>query len=190
MDMFAQYGEIAAVILALAYVVLAIRQHPACWLASATAALLYIFIFFVQRLYLESLLQAFYVGMACYGLWLWRFGAASKGPIKITQRALSWHVVTAISLLALSYAVSSVLTLFVDTDFAYLDSFTTLASLFTTWMVAKKIAENWLYWVVIDAIYVYLFLLAGLYLTAGLYVVFLGIALYGYKHWHQQIVTE
>src|SRR5690554_2200430 len=178
--------EALAVILGLLYVVLAIRQSPWCWPASALGATIYMVLFYEGRLLMESLLQLFYIFMAAYGLWVWRFGGRKNTPLTITRRPLLWHVKIITLIVLLTAAVSFLLDSYTEADAVVIDSLTTIASLVTTWMVARKIAENWLYWVVIDAIYVYLFLLKGFYLTAMLYTLFLIIAAYGYISWKKQ----
>lgn len=186
--------ETVAVVLALLYVVLAIRENPWCWPASALGATIYMVLFFEGQLLMESLLQFFYVLLALYGLWAWRFNAqgsqgAAQGaatPLSISTRPLRWHTKMIALILLITAAVSVLLSRFTAADAVVIDSLTTVASLFTTWMVAKKIVENWLYWLVIDAIYVYLFAVKGFFLTALLYTLFLGMAAYGYRAWKKQ----
>lgn len=181
--------ETVAVLLALAYVVLAIRQNPWCWLASALAAGIYMVLFFEGRLFMESLLQLFYVGMAGYGLWAWRYGSSAASGLPVTQRRLAWHGITISFILLITAVIAFLLHRFTAAEAVFIDTLTTVASLVTTWMVARKIAENWLYWVVIDAIYVYLFATKGYFLTAILYTLFLGMAAYGYFSWRKQSIN-
>jgi len=70
----------------------------------------------------------------------------------------------------------------------YIDAFTTWASVITTWMVAKKVIENWLYWIVIDSVSIFLYIDRGLYLTALLFVAYVIIVIFGYFNWkkHEQ----
>lgn len=181
--------ETVAVLLALVYVVLAIRQNPWCWLASAFGAAIYMVLFFEGRLFMESFLQLFYVVMAGYGLWAWSQGGNEKLSLPVTQRTLVWHATALLFILVVTSGIALILYRFTTADAAFLDTLTTVASLVTTWMVARKIAENWLYWVVIDAIYVYLFATKGYYLTAILYSLFLGMAAYGYITWRKQSIN-
>ncbi len=185
MDIFLSI-ETVAVILGVLYVVLAIRQNPWCWPASALGAAIYMVLFFEGRLLMESLLQLFYIFMAGYGLWVWRYGGQSATPLNITRRSLRWHGKILAFILLATVATSFLLQRYTNADAVELDSLTTIASLVTTWMVTRKIAENWLYWVVINAIYVYLFVSKGFYLTALLYTLFLGMAIYGYISWKKQ----
>jgi nicotinamide mononucleotide transporter len=70
-----------------------------------------------------------------------------------------------------------------DAAFPYFDSFTTVAAIVTTYMVARKVLENWLYWFVIDSISVYLYLARGLTLTALLFVLYLVLIVIGWRRW-------
>lgn len=179
-------AETLAVILALVYVVLAIRQSVWCWPAAALSAAIYIMLFLEGRLYMESLLQTFYVVMAGYGFWQWRFAKPEGHQLQVTSRSWHWHITVMGVVLVLTALVSLLMLRFTNAEAVMLDSFTTIASLVTTWMVARKIIENWLYWIAIDALYVYLFASKGFTLTAILYALYLFMAAYGYYSWRRQ----
>ena len=72
----------------------------------------------------------------------------------------------------------------------FLDSFTTWGSVLTTFMVARKVLENWIYWIVIDATSIVLYLDRGLYLYAGLFVAYLVIAVFGYFNWRHSMAPD
>ncbi|MCC5854215.1 MAG: nicotinamide mononucleotide transporter [Idiomarina sp.] len=187
-ELFNGSAELIAVILALAYVILAIRQSLWCWPAAAISASIYVMLFLEGRLFMESFLQLVYVLMAGYGFWQWKFGNRSgTSELKISTRSLRWHLLAFLFILVATLIVTFVLTRYTSQDAALLDSFTTIASLVTTYMVAKKVLENWLYWIVIDAFYVYLFAIKGFYLTAGLFLLYLGMAGYGYLKWRSDM---
>src|SRR5690554_5571235 len=98
--------ETVAVLLALAYVVLAIRQNPWCWLASALGAGIYMVLFFEGRLYMESLLQLYYIGVAGYGLWAWHKGGEAETKLPVTQRPLHWHAAVFIFIMVVTAFVA------------------------------------------------------------------------------------
>ncbi|NNK38790.1 MAG: nicotinamide mononucleotide transporter, partial [Xanthomonadales bacterium] len=77
-----QLWEILAVVLAIAYLVLAIRQNIWCWAAAAVSTLLYLYVMYRANLYMESALQLFYLGMAVYGWQQWRMGGDDGGALK------------------------------------------------------------------------------------------------------------
>ena len=175
-------AEACAVALAIAYLILAIRQNVLCWLTAFVSSLIYLAVFYTARLYMESALQIFYAAMAVYGYWQWTRGGESASGLRITVWPLRQHA----SALALIFAVSlssGYLMSRTDAAFPYIDSFTTVAAIVTTYMVARKVLENWLYWFVIDSISVYVYLERGLALTALLFVVYLVLIVIGWRRW-------
>ena len=148
--------ETLAMLLALAYLVLAMRENSLCWYCAFVSTALYVWVFGDVSLYMESALNAYYMVMAVYGWHQWR-GGGEQG-----------HGVAPVS---------------TDAPFPYLDSLTTWGSVLTTFMVARKVVENWLYWLVIDSLSIYLYIDRGLYQTAGLFTLYLLLALLGYLQW-------
>lgn len=179
--------ESLAVLLALTYVVLAIKQSLWCWPVAALSAAIYVVLFLEGRLYMEAILQGCYVLMAGYGLWQWKFGELGEDTQVIKTKSLRWHLTFVVGILAVSLLVAYYMQTYTRADSVLLDTFTTVASLAVQWMVAKKILENWLYWIVIDTFYVYLFATEEYWLTALLYAVFLVMATYGYKKWRTEL---
>jgi len=176
--------ETAGVLLAITYLVLAIRQNIFCWVAGFLSSLIYLGVFFGARLYMESALQIFYAVMAVYGFVQWRYGGADRAGVRITTWSMPQHA-TALSLIAgVSLAFGWFLS-HTDAAFPYLDSLTTVAAMATTYMVARKILENWAYWFVIDSLSVYLYLARGLDLTAALFLLYLVLIVIGYRRWWQ-----
>jgi nicotinamide mononucleotide transporter len=74
---------------------------------------------------------------------------------------------------------------FTPADFPYFDASTTVFAVFATYMVTKKVLENWLYWVVIDFLSIYIYIEKGLTPTAVLFALYVVLALYGYIKWQQ-----
>ena len=176
--------EVAAVVLAISYLLLAIRQNILCWVAALISSALYCFIFFSVELYMESLLQIFYLAMAVYGWISWKGYRKAEGKnLEITSLS-AWKNLLIILIIAFLTLVSG-FALNNDPTLDYLDAFTTWGAIIATLMVAKKILENWLYWIVIDSAAIYLYLEKGLYLTALLFVAYVLIALVGYLAWYR-----
>lgn len=175
-------AEAAAVALAIAYLVLAIRQNVICWFAAFASSLIYLAVFYAARLYMESVLQIFYAAMAVYGYWQWTRGGADAKGLRITVWSVPRHAfaLTVIAVLSVAFGFLMSRT---DAAFPYVDSFTTVAAIVTTYMVARKILENWLYWFVIDSVSVYVYLARGLTLTALLFVLYLVLIVIGWRRW-------
>ncbi|MBK6280036.1 MAG: nicotinamide mononucleotide transporter [Gammaproteobacteria bacterium] len=178
--------EALAVLLGIAYLLLAMRESLWCWPAAFLSTLIYLFLFWHAELPMESGLQFYYLAMAVYGWWHWRGGAgAAAEPLPVRTWPWRYHVAAIVLVLAASLASGAALTHAGLGRLPYLDSFTTWGAILTTWMVAQKLLENWLYWLVVDGVSLYLYLDRGLHLTALLFVVYLVIVVFGYFQWRR-----
>ena len=178
--------EALAVLLGIAYLLLAMRESLWCWPAAFLSTLIYLFLFWHAELPMESGLQFYYLAMAVYGWWHWRGGTTEAAePLPVRTWPWRYHVVAIVLVLAATLASGAALTHAGLGRLPYLDSFTTWGAILTTWMVAQKVLENWLYWLVVDGVSLYLYLDRGLHLTALLFVVYLVIVVFGYFQWRR-----
>jgi nicotinamide mononucleotide transporter len=178
-----QAWEALAVVLAVAYLVLAIRQNIWCWAAAAISAALYLFILYDSKLYLQSTLQLYYLAMAGYGWYHWRRPSDQANELPVTRWPLRNHVI-AIGIVLLLVVISSQLMVrYSDAPLPHLDSFTTWGAVVTTFMVARKVLENWIYWFVIDVVSIFMFLSRDLYFTTALFAGYLVMIVIGYRSW-------
>ena len=177
--------EAVAVALALAYLVLAVRQNSWCWGAALASTAIYTMLFLRAGLYMESALQLFYIAMAIYGWHRWRTGGADHGTLGVTTWTARAHTTAILGTVLLTVASGWLLARYTAAQLPYLDSFTTWASVVTTWMVARKILENWIYWFVIDGVSIVLYVNRSLHLTAALFAVYLVIIVFGYRDWRR-----
>ncbi|MBL8200255.1 MAG: nicotinamide mononucleotide transporter [Chromatiales bacterium] len=175
--------EAAAVVLAIEYLVLAIRENRWCWPAGIASALLYGGVFHGAGLYMQAWLQLFYVAMGAYGWWAWRPGTDGDATLAIQRRPLRWHGAALAAIVLISLASGGLLERYTAAESPYLDSFVTWSAVLTTWMVARKLLENWLYWFVIDAVTLGLALERGLYPTAALFALYLVLVVQGWRRW-------
>ena len=178
--------EVIAVILALAYVLLAVKERIECWYAALISTAIYTFLFWDVSLLMESALQVYYLVMAAYGWWQWRHHTNKEEDLAIHTWSIQQHLTAISGIIVISIVSGYLLAENTSAALPYLDSFTTWASVLTTYMVTKKILENWIYWVVIDAISIILYIDRGLYLTALLFMLYVVIAIYGYIQWLQR----
>ena len=173
-----------AVAAAVLYLVLAIRERKACWYFAALSSALYVYILFGARLYMESALSVFYFAMAVYGWWSWT-GGPSGDALEVTRWKGSLHAAAIAVVVLLSVVSGYLLSAYTDAAFPFVDSVTTWAALWATFLVTRKVLENWWYWFVIDAVLVVMFTLRDLELTALLYVVYLVMIPFGYVSWRR-----
>lgn len=179
----ADWIEPAAVVLAIAYLLLAIKQNISCWFAAFFSSLLYFFVMYSAGLYMEAGLQIFYCVMAVYGWTQWRASLPDNKKFLVKTWNRNQHI-KAISLIFLLAFVSGwSLEKLTNAALPFIDSLTTWGAIVTTYMVAKRLLENWIYWFVIDTISVFLFYSRGLFLTSILFFVYLIIIYFGYKSW-------
>lgn len=178
-----QAWEALAVVLAVAYLLLAIRQNIWCWAAAAVSTSLYLFIMYDSKLYMQSLLQLYYLAMAAYGWYSWRRPRAGGGELPVSTWPLRYHALAVALVLLLVFVSAGLLQRFSDGALPYLDAFTAWAAVVTTFMVARKILENWIYWFVIDSVSIGLYLDRELYFTAALFAAYLVLVVIGYRSW-------
>lgn len=179
--------EAASVLLGILYLVLAIRESVWCWPAAFLSSALTIAVVFGARLYSEVALNAYYAAMAVYGWYQWQYGGRRHGAaeLPIAVWPLKKHALAIVGSIALAAIVGWYMSRHTQAAFPYLDAFVTVASVVTTYMVARKILENWLYWLVVDSLALYLYWQRELYLYVGLFALYLVLVVLGLVRWHR-----
>ncbi|WP_228711693.1 nicotinamide riboside transporter PnuC [Arcobacter arenosus] len=179
--------EAIAMILAIAYIVLAIKQSLWCWPAAFVSTLIYTILFYDVSLLMDSALNAYYLIMAVYGWYSWKYGGKlEQQELEVTTYGLNKNIQIIIVLTIISLGFGYVMANYTSADFAYVDSFTTVFAVFSTYMLAKKIIENWIYWIVIDIISIYIYIQKGLNLTAVLFMIYTILAFIAYQNWKKE----
>lgn len=184
------YIEIIAMLLGLASIVLQIRQSLWLWPVNIVMTSLYIIVFLNAKFYADMSLQVYYVIMSIYGWIYWFTGRKKlrnkkKLPIKPTGKRL-WPTLAIISVLLFA-GISYILVHYTDSSVPYGDAFTTALSFVATWMLARKLIEHWIIWIVVDAVSVGLYIYKGLYPTMVLFIVLTILAFKGYKEWKSEM---
>ncbi|NOX69820.1 MAG: nicotinamide mononucleotide transporter [Gammaproteobacteria bacterium] len=187
-DIAAQFSqmsgyELAGVILAIAYLVLAIRENIWCWFCAAISTAIYVVLFAEAKLYMESLLNIFYFGMAVYGWISWRNVAGDTDELPITIWPRNFHLIAIVMIAALSLSTGYVLDRYSDAAFPYVDSMTTYSAVWATFLVARKVLENWWYWLVIDLVSIFIYWSRDLELTSLLFVLYVALIPLGLIAW-------
>jgi nicotinamide mononucleotide transporter len=180
-----------AVLLGVAYLVLAMRQNILCWYAAFGSTAIFSWLFWDVSLVMESGLNVYYLIMAVYGWWVWRGNKNSEKNSQLAEQeakliqtwSLARHGLIIGGIVLISLATGYGLEKNTTAALPYLDSFTTWGAVITTYMVAQKVLENWLYWVVIDLVAIYLYIDRELYLTALLMAIYVVLAVAGWFIW-------
>ncbi len=174
----------AATVTALVYVVLAARQYIWCWFWGMVSCSLWAYASFAfYQLYLDALLQVFYVVMSAIGLYQWKYGGSGGGEAKIRRLSGEQHLFVLLAGGLLAYLFGYAFEQYTPAAATYWDATTTVFSVFATLMLVQKVLDNWLYWIVVDALYVWLYVSRGAWLFALLMVVYTVIALLALLSW-------
>ena len=151
---------------------------------------LYAFVFYEAKLYADMGLQVIYAFLSIYGWYEWLYGGAGRTELHVTRTSRRLGAYLTIIAVAGSALLGTVLRYATDAALPFMDSFLSSTSLVAQWMMTKKKVENWLVWIAVDVLYVGMFTFKGLYLTAGLYAVFLALAVKGYVDWRRSLAES
>jgi nicotinamide mononucleotide transporter len=178
--------EIIAAALAVAYLLLAIRQQIGCWAAAFLSSCLYVWVMFGARLYMESVLNAFYAAMAVYGYRQWTGGRGGR-PLEVSRWPLSRNFLGLAAVIGMSMVSSFFLRRFTPAAWPFADSMEAWGSVFATFLVARKVYENWHWWLVIDSLSMWLYYTRGLYVTMVLFGLYLVLIALGMREWRRTL---
>ncbi|MGP1718525.1 MAG: nicotinamide riboside transporter PnuC [Methylophilus sp.] len=175
--------EIAAALMGVAYILLASKESQWCWPFAFFSTLVYTALFWEGQLPMQALLNFYYMGMAMYGFWLWHKHGKQTDALVISRWPWKWHI----GFIAVGIAVSAVVAAYLQqtgqSQSPMLDAYTTVFSVMNTWLIARKVLENWLYWAVIDGAATILYVQTGYYATAALFVLNTILAVAGFISW-------
>ena len=180
--------EIFAVIFAITYLILAVRQNILCWYAAFLSTAIYTFLYWDVSLYMESILNVYYLLMAIYGWKNWN-NKKDEIDLPIMEWSINKHFISILIILFFTL-VSGFLLNNTEAARPYLDSFTTWGSVLTTYMVTQKILSNWLYWFVINGVGIFLNIDKDLYLTALLLLSYQVISILGFINWRKSYYEQ
>jgi nicotinamide mononucleotide transporter len=176
--------EITGVILSLIYLYLSIRQKVGLWFFGIISSIFYTVVFVESGLYADMSLQVYYIAISIYGWIHWKKGHISqKEEIPATFMARKDWIIAGIGTIVVYLLYYFILTRYTDSTVPVTDSIVGALSVVGTWMLAKKFIENWLVWIVADAICVGLYIYKDLYPTSVLNVIYTIMAGVGYWQW-------
>lgn len=180
--------EIVAVVIALAMVGCNIREIHWGWPLAIMSSLMYFALFWRSKLYGDAALQVFFAVVALWGWYQWLRGHRADGSVLHVARLKRRGLVLTVGASALLWPVTGMfLKTFTDTDVPWWDAFPTAVSLVGQFLLGRKFIENWMVWIVVNVVSVGLFAYKGLWLTVGLYVVFIALSWVGWKEWKRRL---
>ena len=187
---FATHGlELAAVVLGIISVLLSVRQNIWSWPTGIINVSLFFALFYKSGLYSDMGLQAVYFVLSVYGWYEWLYGGTGHTELRVSRTpARTYGVILAIALVVW-LALARITSRLPGVALPYLDAALTTLSLAAQWMMTRKLLENWALWILLDIVYVGMFIFKGLYLTAANYAVYLGLAVMGHIAWKPSLTT-
>ena len=180
------YFELIAAALGFVSIYLQIRQHVWYWPVSIVMVFMYIFVYIDARLYADMSLQFYYLAVSIYGWYLWAFGVKVMNhseKITVTRTSPSLLLILLLIACVLFFLIGWILDTYTNSDLPYWDSFTTSLSFIATWMLARKKIENWIIWIIVDAVSAFIYLYKELYPTMILFTFLTMLAMVGYRKW-------
>ncbi|MFT7414160.1 MAG: nicotinamide mononucleotide transporter [Methylophagaceae bacterium] len=177
--------ELFAALLGMAYIIFAARESQWCWPIAFISTLIYTILFWEGQLPMQALLNFYYMGMAIYGYMLWRKHGAAEDKLAITSWSWSKQFTFLLIATVLSVITAYYLQVTETSQNPYLDASVTIFSVMNTWLMAKKVLQNWLYWVVIDAAAIVLYAQSGYFATVILFSVYTILAIIGFISWQK-----
>jgi nicotinamide mononucleotide transporter len=182
--------EALAALFGVVSVYLSVRENIWSWPTAIVNVGLYTIVFYQSRLYADMGLQVIYVVLSFYGWYQWLYGGKNRTELPVSRTPRRVALILPVLGIAAAAALGSVLHRTTNAALPYLDSATTSTSLIAQWMMTRKLLENWLLWVAVDVVYIGMFIYKSLYLTAGLYLVFLVLSATGYFRWRRSLESQ
>jgi nicotinamide mononucleotide transporter len=177
--------EVIAVATSFLAIALTARRSMWCWPINLVACALYFRLFLDVRLYADMVLQALFGAGIVYGWIVWARGRADRGAIVVEPLAL-WPALAALATGAAgTVAIGWFTSHHTDAALPWMDAALSSFSLVAQYWTARRHAANWLAWIVLDGLYVGMFVYKGLWPTAGLYAAMIGLAVVGYRQWRR-----
>ncbi len=178
--------EIIAVLTALFYVILAAKANRSCFIFGFISSAIYIYICLNLHFYFDALINLFYVIVSIAG---WLNWGTKKTEEEFVTKANKNVLILFIGIgLILTFSLAHFAERFSNAELPYLDAFTTVFSLIASWMLIKRQIENWLFWIAIDSVATYMYFVKGLTLTAGLFIIYTVLAIYGFSSWKKKAI--
>lgn len=184
--------EIIGTFVGLVYLWLEYKASIWLWIASIIMPAIYIFVYYEAGLYADFGINIYYLGVAVYGWFIWKYGNKSKEQKELPITCIpnkSWLkslIVFIVTLIIIAWLLIN----YTDSNVPWWDAFTTALSIIGMWMLARKYLEQWWVWFVVDVISVGLYIYKELYFTAGLYGLYATIAIFGWLNWKKLMKTQ
>lgn len=185
----ATIAELGALTFGVTYVVLAARGSVWCWPAGIAASILSLGVAFQSNYRLDALKESYYVAMGIYGWYNWTSKHTHAAAAPVITESVRFNIRLIVFGLAASIVVGFVFDR-LGSSLPYLDAGTTVFAFTTTWLVARKVLENWLYWIVVNTVSIYMYMVSQAYFFSVLLAVYTIVAILGYVRWRRLLLAQ
>ena len=183
--------QIVGTLLGLLYLWLEYRANIWLWIVGAIMPMVHGVLYLSSGIYADAMMQLYYVFAGIYGLYVWLRGTKrAEKVVNIQYTPTKWIIPLVVVYAVLHVAMYYLLSEFTDSRVPFFDSMSTALSIVAMWMLSRKLVEQWLVWLVVDAISVGLYLYKGIPITAMLYTLYCALALAGYMRWRKQVLIK
>jgi nicotinamide mononucleotide transporter len=179
--------EHLALLAGLGYALLAVRRDHRAWVFGALSSALLAWLAAGAALPLQATLQSLYVLMAVYGFVRWSRESAGARSLTVHRWPIRAHALSVLVILLLTLLLAPALGRYTAAAWPHLDTLVTGLSLLATWLTARAVLENWLYWFVVNLLSMFLYGSQGLFFVSVLYAVYFLIAIAGWRAWRRAL---
>ena len=179
----AHWLDITTTLLGLLYILFEYRASVWLWFVGFLMQALGIVLYYQKGLYADCGMEFYYLSMTVYGYWKWIHGSAEKKELPITRFPRKLIIPWLVLILAVWGIIYWLLITFTNSNVPAADSFTTALSIVGIWALAHKYLEQWFIWIAVDVVTCVLYFYKDIPFKAGLYALYVVIAIFGYKKW-------
>jgi nicotinamide mononucleotide transporter len=184
--------EISGSLLALISIYLQIKQNVWYWPVSIVMVIVYAIVYYQTGFYADMSLQIYFCVVGIYGWYNWMFSGKSKEfsrnkHLNVSKLGLNGWISSILASIIFYIIIVYILINHTDSTVPYGDAFTTALSFTATYLLARKLIENWIFWLVADVVSVGLYIYKGLYPTAILFTILSILAIFGYRAWKKEM---
>ena len=183
--------DIFTTVLGLLYIWLEYKAHIGLWIVGIIMPALDVYLYYNHGLYGDAGMAVYYTLAAVYGYIAWKLGnVKEKTPLKITHTPLKLYLPIMVFFLVAWGLTYYVLITWTNSTVPVLDAFTNALSFVGLWALSRKYIEQWFFWIVVDVVCTLLYIQKGIPFKAGLYGLYVIIAIFGYFKWQQMMKEE
>lgn len=182
--------EWAAAVITLVSVILSAIENIWSWPTAIIGVGIYVYVFWSVQLYADMGLQFVYIAISIYGWYHWLYGGARHSELRVSRASPLANILSTAIATLFAFALGAFLQKMTDASLPYADASLSAFSLLAQWQMTRKYLLNWIIWIIVDVFYVAMFIVKELYVTAGLYVVFIGVCTMGFIEWRRSMTNK